>query len=166
MASGGGDASMEPEGWPVPWSDLDRLRLTLGDRSEAVGRGGAAPLRGLSSLPYTTQQKEALIQRLQEELAAECHRPPVVVHASRVENEHLAALAREDAARVQAEQDGVAQDARHEIAPFRDGIHATATNENMVVASCSAQVAEIQQEAAIRANADAVKQGLSRELRR
>eukprot|EP00969_Alexandrium_andersonii_P090159 3981560-Alexandrium_andersonii.AAC.1 len=46
------------------------------------------------------QQKEALMRRQQQELVAERQRSSIVVNASRAEHQYLAALGREDAARL------------------------------------------------------------------
>eukprot|EP00969_Alexandrium_andersonii_P351123 15434720-Alexandrium_andersonii.AAC.1 len=65
-------------------------------------------------------RQKAQILQLQREVAAEGERAPAVTRASRAENEHLAALARQDAAKAQAEQACMAEDARLEIAALRE----------------------------------------------
>eukprot|EP00969_Alexandrium_andersonii_P142333 6293249-Alexandrium_andersonii.AAC.1 len=64
--------------------------------------------------------------------------------ASRAANEHLEKLAREDAARAQAEQVRLARGARNEITALRETVHAIASGEQALANARSAQVAEVE----------------------
>eukprot|EP00969_Alexandrium_andersonii_P318087 14050567-Alexandrium_andersonii.AAC.1 len=65
------------------------------------------------------QQRDALIRHLQDELAVERLRSVSAANTSRAANEHLERLAREDAARAQAEHNRVAREAMNEITALR-----------------------------------------------
>eukprot|EP00969_Alexandrium_andersonii_P350809 15434017-Alexandrium_andersonii.AAC.1 len=100
-------------------------------------------MRGLSPT-YTLQQREQLIKRLQDELVMERMRSASAAQASRAANEHLKQLAREDAARAQAEQARLNQDAMNEIFALRAAVHAMASGEQALASARSAQVAEVE----------------------
>eukprot|EP00969_Alexandrium_andersonii_P041223 1807409-Alexandrium_andersonii.AAC.1 len=90
-----------------------------------------------------------------------------VAQASRVANEHLGELAREDAAGAPAEQARLAQGAKNEIAALRDRVRAIASSESALANARAAQTAEIERRAVNRANADAMNMPeLQRELQR
>eukprot|EP00969_Alexandrium_andersonii_P155694 6883718-Alexandrium_andersonii.AAC.1 len=61
------------------------------------------------------------------------------VQASRAANEHLEQLAREDAARAQAEHVRITQDAMNEISASRATVHAMASGEQALANARSAQ---------------------------
>eukprot|EP00969_Alexandrium_andersonii_P134528 5951851-Alexandrium_andersonii.AAC.1 len=61
------------------------------------------------------------------------------VQSSRAANERLEQLAREDAARAQAEQIRVTQDAMNEISALRATVHAMASGEQALANARSAQ---------------------------
>eukprot|EP00969_Alexandrium_andersonii_P231238 10212776-Alexandrium_andersonii.AAC.1 len=61
------------------------------------------------------------------------------VQASRAANEHLEQLAREDAARAQAEQARLTQDAMNGISALRATVHAMASGEQALANARSAQ---------------------------
>eukprot|EP00969_Alexandrium_andersonii_P142768 6311874-Alexandrium_andersonii.AAC.1 len=162
-----GTASVEGMNRPpmADGSELERSRARL-VTGVAKAKGGSTPMRGLSPT-YTLQQRGQLIRRLHEELAVERMRSASAVQSSRAANEHLERLAREDAARAQAEQIRVTQDAMNEISALRATVHATASGEQALASARSAQVAEIEQLAEHRVNVEASNaQGLQRELRR
>eukprot|EP00975_Prorocentrum_lima_P024070 5065934-Prorocentrum_lima.AAC.1 len=143
----------------------DRSRSRLGPEVPRA-KAQLSPLRGLSP-SYTLQQRDAQIQRLQSELAEERNRAAHVVQSSRAANEYLEQLAREDAARAQAEQNRVTQDAVHEIAVLRARVQAMVNGEHAMASARTAQVAEIEQIAEQQINAEASNAlGLQQELQR
>eukprot|EP00969_Alexandrium_andersonii_P359882 15454142-Alexandrium_andersonii.AAC.1 len=159
-------ASMESASHPpvADRSQLDRSRSRLG-MSVAKAKGGSTPMNGLSPT-YTLQQREALIQRLQEELAAGRMRS-IAVQSSRAANEHLEQLAREDAARAQAEQVRVTQDAMNESSVLRATVQARANGEQALATARLTRVVEVEQVAEHMVNAEASNaQELQRELHR
>eukprot|EP00969_Alexandrium_andersonii_P371609 15479911-Alexandrium_andersonii.AAC.1 len=89
------------------------------------------------------------------------------VHSSRAANEHLERLAREDAARAQAEQSRVTQETVNEIAALRATVQAMTTGEQALANARAAHVAEVEQVAERQINVEVANaQGLQRELRR
>eukprot|EP00969_Alexandrium_andersonii_P299131 13224376-Alexandrium_andersonii.AAC.1 len=124
-------------------ADGDRSRCRL-DMGVAKAKAHVSPLRGPSP-SYTLQQRNAQIQRLQEELALERTRTANVAQSSRAANEYLEQLAREDAARAQAEHNCITQDAVNEITVLRARAQAMVNGEQAMANARSAQVAEIEQ---------------------
>eukprot|EP00969_Alexandrium_andersonii_P254535 11250514-Alexandrium_andersonii.AAC.1 len=67
------------------------------------------------------------------------------MQSSRAANEHLEQLAREDAARAQAEQARVAQDAMNEISALRATVQAMTNGEQALATARLTHVAEVEQ---------------------
>ena len=146
-------------------SDNERSRSRIFE-GVAVAKAAVPQQRGFSP-SYTLQQREAQIRRLQEELATERMRSANEIQSSRVANEHLERLAREDAARAQAEHSRATQETVHEIAALRARVQALSAGEQAMADSRAAQVAAIEQIAERHVNAEVANvQGLQSELRR
>eukprot|EP00969_Alexandrium_andersonii_P109536 4832729-Alexandrium_andersonii.AAC.1 len=89
------------------------------------------------------------------------------VRSSRAANEHLERLAREDAARAQAEQSRVTQETVNEIAALRARVQAMTTGEQALANARAAHVADVEHVAECQINVEVANaQGLQRELRR